>query len=96
MARNSSAVTFSPYTQATVKPSKWSTNSPEMGDLEMEETTLSQEVVNVPLLPLEEGRVENILFYFSFDLKFSKKEQFPHSPGHTVCALAVNTLLHHS
>lgn len=61
----------------------------------MEETTLSQKVVNVPLLPPEEGRAENILFCFSFDLKFSKKEQFPHSSNQTGCEHTASSVLNH-
>ncbi len=60
---------------------------PETGDPEMEEDAL-REMVNAPLPPPEEGRVENLLFLFSPPLasrsvvpKNSTKEQFPLSLG---------------
>ncbi len=60
---------------------------PETGDPEMEEDAL-REIVNAPLPPPEEGRVENLLFLFSPPLasrsvvpKNSTKEQFPLSLG---------------
>ncbi len=68
--------------QAPAKPgASASARGPETGDPEMEGTA-HQEMVTAPLPPLEEGRVENILFHFVFVApKTSIKEQFPQSLG---------------
>ncbi len=63
------------------------------------EAHVYQKVVIVPLLPPEEGHVENLLFLFVSILplaqwpvvpKSSMKENFPQSLGHTGCSLAVS------
>lgn len=67
-----------------------------MGNPEREGAALLQELVKTLLLPLEEGWVESLQFFFIFH-RFSMKEQFPKSLGHIVCGLTVsNAKPHHS
>ncbi len=88
-------------------PSPWSARAggvPETGDPEPLDPAL-QEMVTAPLLPPEEGRVENLLFPFcsvppltgSVVPKTSIKEQFPFPPGPKRARMAVyETLSPHS
>ncbi len=81
-------------------PSPWSARAggvPETGDPEPLDPAL-QEMVTAPLLPPEEGRVENLLFPFcsvppltpgSVVPKTSIKEQFPFPPGPKRARMAV-------
>ncbi len=75
-------------------PSPWSARAggvPETGDPEPLDSAL-QEIVTAPLLPPEEGRVENLLFPFCSVPPLtpgSIKEQFPFPPGPKRARMAV-------
>ncbi len=76
-------------------------SGPDAGNLEMLEFALSQETARTaPLLPLVEGREENLPFLFrrwSKGTHFLKKEQFPFPPGSQVHGTTVcDALLPHS
>ncbi len=82
--------------QAPIRPGS-RRSGPDAGNLEMLEFALSQEMARTaPLLPLVEGRKENLPFLFR-GTHFLKKEQFPFPPGSQVHGTTVcDALLPHS